>query len=101
MGSVYKVVDRLTGMLVALKELRLDQLVANTELKDFSSEEIALMNEFQILSSLRHPNIVSVIDYGLDESSPYLTMELLAEAQTITQYTQGKSQDIKSHVLVQ
>lgn len=101
MGSVYKVLDRLTGILVALKELRFDQLVANTNLKDVSAEETALMNEFQILSSLRHPNIVSVIDYGLDESSPYLTMELLAEAQSITQYTQGKSQDIKIHLLVQ
>lgn len=40
--------------------------------------------EAQALSSLSHPNIVTVTDYGFHEGSPYLCMELL-EGQTLEQ----------------
>jgi len=40
---------------------------------------LALTQEFRVLASLRHPGIISVLDYGFDEQQPYFTMELLAE----------------------
>ncbi len=46
---------------------------------------LALTQEFHTLASLRHPNIISVLDYGFDEERvPYFTMEYLAEAQPIS-----------------
>jgi serine/threonine protein kinase len=45
---------------------------------------LTLAREFHLLASLRHPNIISVLDYGFDdERSPYFTMELLEGAETI------------------
>ena len=44
----------------------------------------ALSQEFRTLASLRHPNIISVLDYGFDdERAPYFTMELLDEPQDL------------------
>ena len=45
---------------------------------------LTLAREFRLLSSLRHPNIISVLDYGFDERlQPYFTMELLEHAESI------------------
>ncbi len=52
---------------------------------------MAIANEFRTLASLRHPHIISVLDYGFDQDgAPFFTMELLAEAQP---FTQGVSSD--------
>ena len=41
---------------------------------------LALAHEFRTLASFRHPNIISVLDYGFDAArNPYYTMELLRE----------------------
>lgn len=87
MGTVHRAYDRLTGQMVALKQVTIDahRLRFGTEavLADFN---LALTREFQYLAGLRHPHIVSVLDYGFDEQQqPYFTMEWLAEAQTIIQ----------------
>jgi eukaryotic-like serine/threonine-protein kinase len=37
---------------------------------------IAFSDEFLTLASLRHPNIISVLDYGFEDKQPYFTMEL-------------------------
>ncbi len=84
MGAVFRAYDRLTGEVVALKRLTtpIDSL-------DFSSRgegnsPLALANEFRLLASLRHPNIIAVRDYGFDaEGLPFYTMELLDAPQTI------------------
>ena len=48
------------------------------------AEHVALAREFSLLSSLRHPNIISVLDYGFDtEARPYYTMELLESPRTL------------------
>ena len=44
---------------------------------------LALAREFRTLASLRHPNIVSVFDYGFEApESPFYTMELLAGSES-------------------
>ncbi|MEM7344051.1 MAG: tetratricopeptide repeat protein [Chloroflexota bacterium] len=88
MGIVYRATDRLTGEAVALKRVHIP-----TEYIQFMSRpasdtdrdfRVALAQEFQILAGLRHPHIISVLDYGFDtEKQPFFTMNYLSKAQTV------------------
>ena len=94
MGTVYEVADRLSGQRIALKQVNADALALEPDRAD----EIALKlaQEFQTLASLRHPNVISVLDYGFDTDEDgkrqiYYTMELLDDSRSILQAGQGKS----------
>ncbi|HRI50013.1 MAG TPA: AAA family ATPase [Pseudomonadota bacterium] len=51
---------------------------------------VALAQEFRVLASLRHPHIVSVLDYGFDaERQPYFTMEFLPAARDVATASKG------------
>lgn len=81
MGTVYRTRDLLTGQLVAMKRLR----HAAVDLTFMSRSEqvdpsVALAREFSTLATLRHPNIIEVLDFGFDEGVPFYTMALLEEA---------------------
>lgn len=103
MGTVYRASDRLTGQIVALKRVtarpqRLE-FASRNESTDF---RIALAHEFKTLASLRHPNIISVLDYGFDdERVPYFTMDYLEQPQTIVEAAAGKSQSQQLDLLMQ
>lgn len=94
MGRVFRAKDRLTGDMVALKQV----LVAPGDL-DFASlaasrsdMRLALTREFRTLAGLRHPNIISVLDYGYDRyKQPFYTMEYIAQPRTILQAGQYSS----------
>jgi len=106
MGVVYRAHDRLTGQPVALKRVFLapQELAFNSRSaqNDTNGLLLALAQEFRILASLRHPNIVSVLDYGFDSSRrPYFTMELLPTAQTLLQAGQGQPLARQIALLVQ
>ncbi|MBL9008144.1 MAG: AAA family ATPase [Myxococcales bacterium] len=63
-----------------------------TEVAVLQHQRLAIANEFRTLSSLRHPHIISVLDYGFDdEGSPFFTMELLPDPQPFTVGTLGQS----------
>ena len=63
---------------------------------------LTLAREFHLLASLRHPNIISVLDYGFDERlEPYFTMELLERAETIMTAGAGRSLDDQLDLLAQ
>lgn len=70
MGSVWLAHDKLRNQRVALKQV----LMANDE------QRLAITREFRTLSTLRHPNIVSVIEYGFHDGQPYFTMEYVPDA---------------------
>jgi eukaryotic-like serine/threonine-protein kinase len=79
MGEVYSVIDHLTNTTVALKRVHTHHPVTGQD-----ELRIALAQEFRILAGLRHPNIVSVLDYGFDENRrPYFTMELVEDARDL------------------
>src|SRR5579859_445730 len=118
MGAVYTALDRLTGQRIALKrvtipakQLQLSNGVDTLMLSDSDSDSVsdltpfndsanvrlALTQEFRMLASLRHPNIISVLDYGFDEqANPYFTMELLENAQNVRDF--GRDQDLLAQV---
>ena len=86
MGVVYRVYDRLTGTGLALKQVKIADSLFDTDPNRATQEDprLALANEFQTLASLRHPNIITVLDYGFDEDrQPFFTMDLLQEPQTL------------------
>lgn len=87
MGVVYRAYDRLTGQEIALKQVvRADDPQSTTAPTQDNELRLALAQEFRVLASLRHPNIVSVLDYGFDAArQPYFTMELLENAYDIVQ----------------
>src|SRR5688572_13971244 len=90
MGAVYRATDRLTRDTVALKQVSVPveklQFASQTLMGKSNNFQLALAQEFKTLASLRHPHIISVLDYGFDEvRQPYLTMELLKNAPTLVE----------------
>jgi serine/threonine protein kinase len=72
MAVVYQVFDTRTEKRLALKQLR----PKATENK--TREVIRLFErEFHTLTQLEHPHVVAVYEYGIDDTTPYYTMELL------------------------
>jgi tetratricopeptide (TPR) repeat protein len=102
MGAVYRVTDKLTGESLALK--RVSGAVSYMDVdssQSASNLQIALANEFQALASLRHPNIIPVLDFGFEEGWPYFTMQLVPNAQTITQYARNASYEKRLDLFLQ
>ncbi len=102
MGMVFRALDRLKGEVVALKRMALpDPEGVNTPLLD-SDARLALAQEFRVLSSLRHPNIISVLDYGFDnQQTPFFTMELLENAHQLWDASNAQPLEVQIDLLVQ
>lgn len=103
MGAVYYAIDRLSGQPVALKRVTTptDQLLFASR-SDSTDLRLSLAQEFQTLVSLRHPYIISVLDYGFDDKrQPYFTMDLLQNSQTILDAGTGQPLEGKIGLLVQ
>lgn len=92
MGVVYRASDRLLGQDVALKRVLTNIEAFNlNDSQDVIDFRMALANEFKLSASLRHPNIINVLDYGFDaQQQPYYTMELLEHPQTILAHADGQ-----------
>jgi tetratricopeptide (TPR) repeat protein len=103
MGVVYRAYDRLTGHIVALKRVTTPtRHLEFTTTTGSTNLPLALAREFRTLSRLRHPNIISVLDYGFDsDKQAFFTMEFLAEAQAVTRYAQNCSLEQKQRLILQ
>jgi tetratricopeptide (TPR) repeat protein len=101
MGAVYRAWDRLSGQTVALKRVVLptEDLMFASRPSDATGTalRLALAREFRTLASLRHPHIISVLDYGFarfapdevaaeaTEAQPYFIMTYLPDARPFDQ----------------
>ncbi|MBI1282700.1 MAG: AAA family ATPase [Anaerolineaceae bacterium] len=113
MGVVYRAYDRLTGQTVALKRVlpaTTDNQPGFSTLKDnvwsspkYVMHRVAISREFRTLASLRHPYIISVLDYGFEEEegSPFFTMDYLGNAQNIAEYGSQQPFGIQVNLLMQ
>ncbi len=103
MGVVYRALDRLTGQNVALKQVTAPAVQLTVDLVTNKSMDfrLALAQEFKTLASLRHPNIISVLDYGFDAArQPYFTMDWLENAQTILDAGRKRSVEMQLGLLI-
>ncbi len=68
MGIVHRAHDRLTGDIVALKQVQIPakhlQFMSKPPAHLTRNLTLSLAREFQTLATLRHPHIISVLDYG-------------------------------------
>lgn len=74
LGAVYKAFDTQLHREVAIKRVLSASQASEDEVKESADKLIA---EAQTLSSLNHPNIVTVFDVGQDEEGGFVVMELL------------------------
>lgn len=79
MGIIYRVQKRSTGQIMALKVLR-EKLRQSEEAKHRFSREA------KALSKLKHPNIVSIVDIGIENEVPYFTMDFI-DGKPLTEFT--------------
>lgn len=74
----------------------------HTEESEIRRQRLALAQEFRTLSSCRHPNIISVLDYGFaDDDQPYFTMELLEAAQPFLTFAAGQPPSVQIDLFAQ
>ena len=103
MGVIYRAFDRLAGEQVALKMINPSAATfTGPGAGNLVTFQLSLTREFRTLASIRHPNIVSVRDYGFDQNrQPYFTMDLLEGAVDIFEAARGKTLPEKLHYLYQ
>src|SRR5260221_10817232 len=104
MGAVYRATDRLTGQTVGLKSVltTTNELLFSSKPDDSTNLKVALAREFQTLASLRHPHIISVLDYGFDsQRQPFFTMEFIEGSQSIFAAGLNKSQEDRLRLVEQ
>lgn len=102
MGTVYRVNDRQTGAMVALKRV-VPITTGGLPISHEEAEEdrLALKREFQVLALLHHPHIIRVFDCGFDENAqPFYTMEYL-QGESILVYGQDRPLTVQLDLLQQ
>ena len=74
LGAVYRATDKQLNREVAIKRLL---PIENQDKMYGGSSQNKLINEARTLSSLQHPNIVTVYDVGVDDEGAFVVMELI------------------------
>jgi serine/threonine-protein kinase len=100
MGMVYKGLDPAIDRLVALKTIRLDQIIDPDESHELRER---LEREARAAGKLSHPNIVTIYDVGEESSVQYIAMEYLEGSTLEELLVSGINWDYKtlSNVLIQ
>lgn len=86
MGVVYRAWDPLIGRHVAIKAVR---LFADSDAEEIAEALARFRREARAAGLLSHPGIVVVHDFGQEDQTPYLAMELL-EGEDLAQVLQRR-----------
>ncbi len=97
MGVVYKGFDPVIQRPVAIKTIH-KQLVGGGEDASGTSAAARFRNEAQAVGRLLHPGIVAIYEYGEDDSTAFIAMELV-EGRTLSQILDGTPLLPKADVL--
>ena len=82
-AAVYEATDRITGMSVAIKVLH-DELRASEE------HLVRIRREATAAAEVDHPGVVTVLDAGCSDGSPYIVFELLDGTPLAAVMSQGR-----------
>jgi CheY-like chemotaxis protein len=96
MSTVYLAESEREGRLVCLKVLR--QVPDNTE-KGTTFDRF--LQEYEIIASLRHPNVVQIYDLGVADDHAYIAMEYFPEGDLRSRIKRGLRPTEAVHVLRQ
>ncbi len=83
MGVVYQAYDPFTDQLVAVKVALAESLKKSESGARYRK---MFFNEAHTAGMLHHPNIMKILDAGVDEDDCYIVMELVAGADTLKSY---------------
>ncbi len=72
MGIVYRAHDPIIKRTVAIKLIKVDASISESEKSEFYER---FYREAQVSGTLNHPNIVGVYDIGEEQGMPYIAME--------------------------
>lgn len=89
MGVVYRAMDEQLSRPVAIKVLE-QQSGAGSKLREY------FLREARAVAQLNHPNIVTVYDAGLQDSTPWLVMELVQGEDLRTRFQTGRPTMLQS-----
>jgi eukaryotic-like serine/threonine-protein kinase len=106
-GTVYRAIDRLSLRRVALKTLT-GEPASEADASDVTLSQPApgapdlLEREFRLIAGLRHPNVVTSLDYAIgDDGRPFFTMDLQDDARALCDAAAGLTFAAKLELLVQ
>jgi serine/threonine protein kinase len=71
LSNVYRVWDHHLKRMVALKRMKVDPELGREKVLEDS------LREAMMTASLHHPNIVTVFDYGVDDETAFIVMEMI------------------------
>jgi serine/threonine protein kinase/tetratricopeptide (TPR) repeat protein len=102
MGEVFLSSDLLTNQPVAVKRVYVNPPAKPGTGRATDATRLLLTQEFSVLASMRHPNIISVLDYGFDpKGGPFFVMEYLPRADTVLEASRSLPLDGKVSLVIQ
>lgn len=94
LGAVYRATQLRLDRAIAVKVLH-EQHAANEELR------ARFDREARSLAALSHPNVIPVVDCGVDDDTPYLVMELMEGQSLEDALTQGIDLERALHIAIE
>ena len=86
MGVVYRARDPLIDRIVAVKQVSLPPAFSDVQREEFTRRFFA---EAKAAGRLRHPNVVTIYDLGVEDGQPFMAMELV-EGESLSQILKAR-----------
>ena len=74
-GQIYKIKDKATGIIRAMKIIKKEEIIGEIEKVNSNKKNDYFLNEIDILKKLDHPNIIRIYDYYTNEKNIFIVLE--------------------------